>query len=109
MVLGAPTVAGPGCTATRPPDVSEVVIDRLYGDYGALWMAAATEPITLPSGLSGLRGTTTNAEGLPVTVLAFPTIDAIIVATAADDGDAQDLINGILTTSRETITRPGEV
>ena len=107
VVTGAPTVGPPGCTATRPLGVSEVVIDRLYGDYGALWMAAATEPITLPSGLTGLRGTSTSAEGLPVTVWAFPTIDAIIVATAADDGDAQDLIDGILTTARETRARPG--
>jgi hypothetical protein len=107
VVLGAPVAAGPRCTDIRPPDVSELVIDRLYGDFGSLWQGVADQPVTLPSGLSGLRGTSTSAEGLPVTVLALPTIDVIIVATAADDGPALNLIDAIITTTRATTARPG--
>ena len=43
--------------------------------------------------------------GLPVTVLAFPTIDVIIVATAADDGDALSLIDAVVTTTRAATAR----
>jgi hypothetical protein len=105
VVLGAPTMAGPGCPATRPAGVSDLVIDRLYSGYGSLWRGVAAQPVTLPSGLSGLQGTTTGTGGLPVTVVAFPTIDVIIVATAAND-DAQKLIEAIITTTRALNARP---
>jgi hypothetical protein len=104
--LGAPSDGGPRCSASRREDASAVVVDRLYSRYGALWRAAADEPIALPSGLSGLMGSTRSSGGLPVTVLTFPTIDVIVVATAANDGDAQDLIDGILTTARAPALRP---
>jgi hypothetical protein len=104
--LGAPPDGGPGCGVSRPNNASALVIDRLYGGYGARWRGAADEATTLPSGLSGLLGSSRTREGLPVTVLTFPTIDAIIVATAANDGDAQDLIDGILTTARAPALRP---
>jgi hypothetical protein len=104
--LGAPPVGGPRCSGTRPNNSSVVVIDRLYDSYGARWRGAADQAATLPSGLSGLLGSSRTSEGLPVTVLTFPTIDVIVVATAANDGAAQELIDGILTTARAPTLRP---
>ena len=90
----------PTCQAQRAPGVSDIIVDRLYGDFGSLWMSVADEPFTLESGLSGLRGSATSEEGLPTTVLAFPTHDVIIVATAGYEGAAADLMDGILATIR---------
>ena len=99
VVLGTPPIAETGCPEPpERPDVSQLVITRLYNPYGSLWQAAATDPVTLPSGLSGLQGTDTSVAGRPVSVLSLPTLDVIIVATAGTDD--QDLIDGILTTTR---------
>jgi hypothetical protein len=106
VVLGTPTASGSRCPATRPPGVTDLVIDRLYSGYGSLWQGLPDQAVTLPSGLSGLRGTTTSTGGLPVTVVAFPTIDVIIVATAANDDDAQNRVDAIITTTRALSARP---
>ncbi|MBA2640502.1 MAG: hypothetical protein H0U77_11095 [Nocardioidaceae bacterium] len=98
IALGA--TSGPPCLAERPEGVSDIVIDRLYGEYGSRWQAAATEPITLASGLFALQGRLPSDEGLPVTVTALPSLDVVVVATAADDGPALNLIDGILATIR---------
>ena len=83
-----------------------MVIDRLYGEFGSLWMGEADDAFTLESGLSALRGTLTSNEGLPITVLAFPQLDAIVVATAGDDATAKELMDGILATIRVLPTQP---
>ena len=100
VALGIPINDSPTCQAQRAPGVSDIIVNRLYGDFGSLWMPVADEPFTLESGLSGLRGSATSEEGLPTTVLAFPTHDVVVVATAGYEGAAADLMDGILATIR---------
>ena len=106
VVLGRMVNDEPPCLAEGVPGASIIVIDRLYGDFGAPWLSALDEPITLASGVSGLRGSVTSEEGLPTDVLAFPSLDALVVATAGDDGPAKSLMDGILATTRMTTAQP---
>ncbi len=105
VVLGDRPIELP-CVGERAPGVSDVVMDRLYGEFGSLWQSEADEPFTLESGLSALRGSLTSNEGLPITVLAFPQHDAIVVATAGDDAAAKELMDGILATARLNTAQP---
>lgn len=107
VLLDPPPATVPQCVVPRPPDVSSITFARLYGAYGSLWQAAATDPITLASGLSGLRGSFVGDDGVPVSVLAFPSLDVILVATASAEGAEAELVEAILATARRAADDAG--
>lgn len=107
VVLDATPTDPPQCEPSRPPGVSSITVERLYSPYGSLWQATATEPVMLASGLSALRGQLVGADGAQVSVLAFPSLDVIIVGTAADEGTELELVEAILATTRRATDEGG--